>query len=54
MELDSERDLINALADIATGVPRSESLEALEKWRATAPVDTPQTHVENCNGPKTL
>lgn len=53
MEPLSERELINALADVANNAPGKESLELLKQWRQENPAVRAQTHIENCNAPKT-
>jgi hypothetical protein len=52
METLSERELIDALTDVATDDPGRESLDLLKQWRQEMPADTGETHVENCNSPK--
>jgi hypothetical protein len=51
MENDKEKQLIDALEDVASGRPVAKSLEALKAWRDETPEDAGTAHVENCHSP---
>lgn len=51
MESNNERELIDALADVAGGSPDEESTAVLEEWRAKTAADPMHRHIDNCNTP---